>query len=68
MAISSPFEILRLRVEADVATHLDSNKPHSRRPSLAPPLVLDDELFDICIKLGLPILGGMAAMTGAAHE
>ena len=53
MAISSPFEILRLRVEADVAARLDSNKPHSRRPSWAPPLVLGDELFDICVKLGL---------------
>ena len=53
MAISSPFEILRLRVEADVAARLDSNKPYSRRPSWAPPLVLGDELFDTCIKLGL---------------
>jgi hypothetical protein len=47
----SLFETLRLRVEADVAARLD--KRQYRRPSWAPPLVLGDELFDICIKLGL---------------
>ena len=52
--MSSPFETLRLRAEADVAARIkDSNTPQSRQPSWAPPLVLDGELLDICIKLEL---------------
>ncbi|HEY6753702.1 MAG TPA: DUF6011 domain-containing protein [Pseudolabrys sp.] len=47
----SPFEALRLRAEADIAARLD--KPQARRPSWAPPFALGDELFGICIKLGL---------------
>jgi Family of unknown function (DUF6011) len=49
-----PFETLRLRAEADVATRIeDSDKPQSRRSSWAPPLVLTGELLEICIKLEL---------------
>jgi hypothetical protein len=50
---NSPFEILRLRAEADTAARLDPDKPQTRRPSWAPPLVLTGELLDLCIKLGL---------------
>ncbi len=51
----SPFENLRERAEADIAERTDHDKPQSRRPSWAPPLVLSGELLDLCIKLKLPI-------------
>jgi hypothetical protein len=49
----SPFETLRLRAEADVAARFDPDKPVSRRPTWAPPLVLSGELLDICVTLKL---------------
>jgi hypothetical protein len=47
-AVFAAFEQLRERAETVVA--LDPNR--TRRPSWAPPLVLDDELAEVCIKLG----------------
>jgi len=44
------FETLRQRAEAEVAQRFDKQ---NRRPSWAPPLVIDGELLELCIKLGL---------------
>ena len=43
------FEALRQRAEADVST--DAERQH--RPNWAPPLILEGELLDSCIALGL---------------
>ncbi len=45
------FEQLRQRAEQDVANEDDAER--QRRPSWAPPLIISDELFAICVELGL---------------
>ena len=45
------FEQLRQRAEQDVAT--DDDAERQRRPSWAPPLIIEGELLAICIELGL---------------
>jgi hypothetical protein len=47
-AAQDAFEDLRQRVEADVARGFK----HERRPTWAPPLLLDGELLELCLALG----------------
>jgi hypothetical protein len=48
-AAQDAFEALRQRVEADVAR---GGFKHERRPTWAPPLLLEGELLELCLALG----------------
>ena len=49
--VFTAFEQLRQRAENDVAADEDAER--SRRPSWAPPLIIEGELLAVCIELGL---------------
>jgi hypothetical protein len=49
-AAFSVFEALRERAEVDVSTSSEAER--QRRPSWAPPLIIEDELLDACRELG----------------
>jgi hypothetical protein len=47
--LHAAFEDLRVRAEAEAA----ATEELRRRPSWAPPLLIEGELFDLCVELGL---------------